>query len=852
MEKALIDRINFKVNEPKAQQTIQSIIGSKDFYFQKGKDVLQKWLDMKVSDRLKNRLLELSKNYDEIKKVAETDTEIQSKLELFFKIISYCDKNAKDKNTFNNYNPKRCLATAFVNMNNWVEHLILFKFKHNESVTGSTENAFNYLLDPQNNATILSENHRKLISKNLFKKDFISANFVNDLKTFFHDLNIHTKNDLNYTYLLSTIIYFIEDEWKEKVVALMTSDGTGLQDKPIEELKKLDAFIVWNSKKPSDAAESVESLRKVLTEENHFNIYYCSNGYVNYKATITDFAENQQQLTEKNWNGNINNIRYYQPQFVDYSHDKKTAKIVFLANKFEEITPIPVSEFKFCKEYDEPKRDNLSPVKYEPETVTTEVDSSKKINNITGYPMKKPLNQILFGPPGTGKTYNTVNKAIAIVNPGFVSQERNEIKREFNRLMQKKQIVFTTFHQSMSYEDFIEGIKPIPPKSENGSVIYKIQNGIFKEIVHEARKIMHKSIKIGTDVYELTEELFEDCYYQFVETLVNTNEARSNCVLKTVGGNEFGLYKNASGSITIKAGEKMTKMSATLNELTQVLFYGKSPTYKSYENIIIEKILEDKSYTESSSDNTQKKFVLIIDEVNRGNVSQIFGELITLIEDDKRLGNEEALEVTLPYSKEKFGVPSNLYIIGTMNTADRSVEALDAALRRRFSFEEIPPQPDLIASHGKLKEEKGVIRTIDLPLLLGTINKRLEKLLDKDHQIGHSYFMNVTSLDELKVAFQNKIIPLLQEYFFGDYGKIGLVLGKGFVRLKDNGDNLDCFAEFDSERASDFKDREVYEIIDYETKREESYYIKVKSTSGKDTVINFKNAIKLLMKQDIE
>ena len=186
-----------------------------------------------------------------------------------------------------------------------------------------------------------------------------------------------------------------------------------------------------------------------------------------------------------------------------------------------------------------------------------------------------------------------------------------------------------------------------------------------------------------------------------------------------------------------------------------------------------------------NDDKTKKKqnFVLIIDEINRGNVSQIFGELITLVEEDKRLGTDEALEVTLPYSKEKFGVPPNLFIIGTMNTADRSVEAIDTALRRRFSFEEMPPKPELVAIEGKLKSQNGFLDNIDLPLLLNTLNKRIEKLLDKDHQIGHSYFMSVLSFKDLKSTFQNKIIPLLQEYFFGDYGKIGLVLGKDFFEI---------------------------------------------------------------------
>jgi 5-methylcytosine-specific restriction protein B len=206
-----------------------------------------------------------------------------------------------------------------------------------------------------------------------------------------------------------------------------------------------------------------------------------------------------------------------------------------------------------------------------------------------------------------------------------------------------------------------------------------------------------------------------------------------------------------------------------------------------------------------------KPYVLIIDEINRGNVSQIFGELITLIEEDKRLGREEALEVQLPYSKERFGVPPNLYIIGTMNTADRSVEALDTALRRRFSFVEMAPQPELIKTEGQLKETAGILEGIDLAGLLQTINKRIEKLVDKDHMIGHSYFLPVKNMQDLKLAFQNKILPLLQEYFFGDHGKIGLVLGDAFFEPVGEDLEEDFFAVFDYE-ASSLLERRVYHL----------------------------------------
>ena len=193
-----------------------------------------------------------------------------------------------------------------------------------------------------------------------------------------------------------------------------------------------------------------------------------------------------------------------------------------------------------------------------------------------------------------------------------------------------------------------------------------------------------------------------------------------------------------------------------------------------------------------------QNYVLIIDEINRGNVSNIFGELITLIEKDKRIGGDNELQVRLPYSpNENFGVPLNLYILGTMNTADRSVEALDTALRRRFVFEEIVPDSQKITNQNHGPKTIALINGdfVNLPDLLDLINKRIEVLIDRDHMIGHSYFMDVENIGQLKSAFENKIIPLLQEYFYGDYGKIGLVLGKDFVSISKKESKV--FADFD-------------------------------------------------------
>jgi 5-methylcytosine-specific restriction protein B len=465
-----------------------------------------------------------------------------------------------------------------------------------------------------------------------------------------------------------------------------------------------------------------------------------------------------------------------------------------------------------------------------PVTKTTKTNSKKpQFNDDIA------LNLILFGPPGTGKTYNTINKAIEIANPGFdLNQPREIIKKEFDRLTNEGQVLFTTFHQSMSYEDFVEGIKPQKQDTENANLTYEIEEGIFKRICKIAQET--KDSKTFDTEY--------DKFIQFV------NEQQELELKTPKQGNPFVVKINSNGScIAIPKTLAETQMVVTRKMISDYIFEGKIRDWKPYV-VPIANYFKENYYKDPANngyqDNPTKNYVLIIDEINRGNVSQIFGEIITLIEEDKRLGNEEALEVTLPYSKEKFSVPPNLYIIGTMNTADRSVEAIDTALRRRFSFEEFAPKYDL----KELQYEIGGIKGHDL---LRTLNSRIEKLLDKDHQIGHSYFMISEGEDadaekKLLNSFYKNIIPLLQEYFFGDFGKIGLVLGKGFVKEKKWDKNSISFADFDYQSSSDFDDREVFEIIDYRIPMS-NYSIKVKE---KTVEMDFGKALKLLMKQDID
>ena len=369
-----------------------------------------------------------------------------------------------------------------------------------------------------------------------------------------------------------------------------------------------------------------------------------------------------------------------------------------------------------------------------------------------------PLNQILYGPPGTGKTYSVVRKALEIIE-GNASDDRSK----FKEYIEKEQIKFITFHQSYGYEEFVEGIKA---ETKNDNVSYRIEDGAFKRICKRANgdKILLKDAK-----EELTEDGFKKLYKNYVDKLPLFSNNTYGKILETPTDKQpFYLYKYNQFSILIKPQNSNDPKTISCDKLIKVIFHNDNYGMPSYEPVIIQDIL-GQEYESYKANHINQNYILIIDEINRGNISKIFGELITLIEPSKRLGADDEIIVELPYSKEKFGVPSNLYIIGTMNTADRSIALMDTALRRRFEFVEMMPEYDAL--------NETIIEGINVGEMLKTINERIEYLYDRDHTIGHAYFMGVTDIKTLANVFKNKILPLLQEYFYDDWEKIRLVLG---------------------------------------------------------------------------
>lgn len=453
-------------------------------------------------------------------------------------------------------------------------------------------------------------------------------------------------------------------------------------------------------------------------------------------------------------------------------------------------------------------------------------------NDQSSVDQSHPLNTILYGPPGTGKTYITKQKAVAVVTGSILSGE--ELNLKYKQLKESGIITFTTFHQSMGYEEFVEGLKA---KADGGQVNYVVQAGILKQIVDKINQnedsgsekqqweTIYSIIRAGGDVWKVKpyagyedfkEKCFEDgsvgaSYFPDIdftggvtENLFDEIYAAAKGTPQSMNGNyalaRIFAHKRINGEVILLTPDN--KHISAIGIIQGNYYYDKSNFPEAPHRRKVDWLLKDidvpftlfhskgktghfngvdaaaidtdkiRDYKDSlQEDHTTLNHVLIIDEINRGNVSAIFGELITLLEDSKREGQPDALSVKLPYSGEDFILPSNLYIIGTMNTADRSVEALDTALRRRFVFEEM--LPDI----SKLQTD---IDGINVQALLTAINDRLTALKDKNHTIGHAYFMHCgTAVDVLHVLCF-KVLPLLEEYFYGQQELIEVVLSSEF------------------------------------------------------------------------
>jgi len=364
---------------------------------------------------------------------------------------------------------------------------------------------------------------------------------------------------------------------------------------------------------------------------------------------------------------------------------------------------------------------------------------------------KSCKNLILTGAPGTGKTYKTAEIAVAICD-GKIPNNRSELMKRYKELEKAKQIAFTTFHQSIDYEEFVEGLKPdIDETTEQGNGSYSVRAGIFKEICDRAKE---KQSMASLDA--AIEKFKVECSNKIIK-------------VKNRSGGEFSVAYRGGKTFRVRSDKSETDEGRdfpTNIEMIKKLYQGiKDGIYnETYLWGILNYLKTTYKISDYEKDNSDKKYVLIIDEINRGNISKIFGELITLLEKDKRLGEKNEITATLPYSQKTFGVPSNLYIIGTMNTADRSIGHIDYAIRRRFAFISIKADKNVITNYsqyqGNTKQKAEYLFDDIKKFVEENINTDLDA---EDLMIGHSYFLCKTA-EDLKMRLEYEIIPLIEEY----------------------------------------------------------------------------------------
>lgn len=564
--------------------------------------------------------------------------------------------------------------------------------------------------------------------------------------------------------------------------------------------------------------------------------------------------------------------------YIAPARDRGDASVTIIAGKLHNEIGLSASWANVCQALGGSKflayASVPAPLQNGPQASTTTsftYDLKQRTTPMT-QPSPSATNLILYGPPGTGKTYETAAAAVRLcmgeeeAAPLLSGNRRDDLVKAYKMLARAGRIEFITFHQSYSYEDFVEGLRPTTDvetddraDSEEGDGAATLSggfelrsvDGIFKRIceraLHDAgndrqnsyldrqRPIFKMALgRRGSEEDRIAEGLnknlihlgwggnidWSDERFESFEEIRREWREKKDPAASGTNANIAMIYSFRSalqvgdyvvlsdGRDSIRAIGKVTGeyyydtaapyhphrrpvewLWRSPQGADRDIFYKKNfrrqSVYQLRRDLIEWDALETIVLGETGLRQTSpaRPYVLVIDEINRANISKVFGELITLLEPDKRIGEANEIMVRLPYSNDSFGVPANLHIVGTMNTTDRSIALLDTALRRRFDFRELMPRPSLLK----------IVDGIDLSALLATINDRIEYLFDREHQIGHAYFINCTSRRSIDEVMRRKVIPLLAEYFYEDWGKVAVVLGDGNETGGDReGKFLDC------------------------------------------------------------
>lgn len=842
------------------------IIKSVEFYFQKAQDTLTAFLEYKINETQKNYFVNNLKEYEELKQHLEDSIELQEFGKLLFSIVAYCDLKSYRKNELNRYYDKRVLAQANVRMNNWVEQLLRYKF-YQQISEGSVKNAIDYLINPDDNFTMLSENHRAQISENLLKKKYNKASFKNDIFSFYSDLIPSLANTINLSHLLSRFCYQIASEWKLNVIGLISPDKTGWQEDAIEIVQDGSYIALWNHKKPNGVNDTLKQLRQCIDDHGYFRIFYTSTYKVHYVAEIIDFITMQTELDDVKWRNKFGNVKWYSDKLTEYKDDKKSASWVYLAKRIYKVEDGSLTDYKFYKGNSYPSVGGQSPI--------ISINSALELKNqkqmedkVNLLKYKKQI--ILQGPPGTGKTRLAKEIAKQVIQDKLlknvswleleraftngqrikgrdeifytIKEVRNEsvllsvssssdleipfsdimsnynlqtlenidLKTEFNpkilltKILYDKynhnlllsvdseQIKLLQFHPSYTYEDFVRGISA---ESNGASIEYKNVNralGLFakgallnfldsKKTISRLKSDLTFNEKFNSFKTLVINSLAEGKYFNIPNTtaqIIDVDDIQFRYTFSANPGYNYSVlfsdfFKLYELGGDFKTSSDITRLESNLTRRSVGTYYFH--LYKLIDSQL--KTIEDIEVP------PLKNYVLILDEINRANLSSVLGELIYALE-----YRGEAVESMYAIDGDnKLTLPPNLYIIGTMNTADRSVGHIDYAIRRRFAFVDVLPK-DLTKDDGIVFNDSMFKQVTNLfvknydPEIDYSNDVIIEKSIHltgdfepKDVWLGHSYFIQQYEKDEkgnddlskpidFSLRIKYEIKPILEEY----------------------------------------------------------------------------------------
>lgn len=622
---------------------LEQYIRSDSFVLSHAQTALNEWKEYRLPEELSNTILQAGGNgYQFLKqRIDAGDPDAQELKSRLFMLIAYCDAKAADKAHYNRYNDSRTIAHAGVRQNAWIIQWIKYKKEGPSAITDTIKNTLLYIQNPDRRFPILSERHREAICSAFLQKPYDKDSFDEELLRFFTDLQLAAfANPANATYAYTRLLYDgLKQEWQAvgDIQGVFVRDNTPWKEIFVNKMDSASYCILWWSKHIVNYKKVYPILQKIVDNGGSFDYYIAENGKAAYKANVVDFAAANEYAHKRDaWKEKKPVDFTY--DFSEYTDESKKATIAFLCDSFEKLeSPIAITDFITYDQAALPVQNNM--VAFTRISSQHSKQMEQFISDTAALALRKK-NIILQGAPGTGKTFSTAAIALKILGiPDIDYTNHQAVMNTYGDLLNSR-IFFTTFHQSMDYSDFVEGLRPVV---EQENVVYRIEPGIFK-----------RACPSGTE-------------------------------------------------------------------------------------------------------SVQEPRVLIIDEINRGNISKIFGELISNIDSDKRLGALHPLKIQLPYSKESFGVPDNLYIIGTMNTTDRSVGNIDYALRRRFAFVTVSSRREVIEQHYPKNTELQSIA-------LDCYDKIAEFIDSTELMIGHSYFL-ADSKEELYEKLRYEIIPLLTEYW---------------------------------------------------------------------------------------